>query len=144
MNKNWIKRRKRLFEIIEVGIDIDPISRGYDFINVFSIILNVAVGVMSTYDGIQERWGRVLIWVEGATVLFFAIDYVLRLFTARFLYPHQKEHKAIFKYMLSFNGLVDLLSFLPYFLPFFFPAGTTVFRMIRIVRIFRLFKIHLV
>lgn len=142
MGKNWNKRRKRLFEIIEVGIDIDPISRGYDFINVFSIILNVAVGVLSTYDGIQERWGRVLIWVEGATVLFFAIDYALRLLTAKFLYPHQKEHKAIFKYMLSFNGLVDLLSFLPYFLPFFFPAGTTVFRMIRIVRIFRLFKIN--
>ena len=39
-------------------------------------------------------------------------------------------------------GVINLLSFLPYFLPVFFPAGTVAFRMIRIVRIFRLFKIN--
>ena len=35
-----------------------------------------------------------------------------------------------------------MLSFLPYYMPFFFPAGTVAFRMIRIVRIFRLFRIN--
>ena len=142
MGKNWNKRRKRLFEIIEVGNDLDPISRGYDFINVFSIVLNVAVSIMSTYSAIQARWSKALIIIEGVTVVFFALDYVLRIITARFLHPQNKESKAIIKYMTSFNGLVDLLSFLPYFLPFFFPTGSTVFRMIRIVRIFRLFKIN--
>ena len=39
-------------------------------------------------------------------------------------------------------GIVDLLTFLPYFLPVFFPAGAVAFRMIRIVRIFRLFRIN--
>lgn len=39
-------------------------------------------------------------------------------------------------------GIVDLLSFLPYFLPVIFPQGTIAFRMIRIVRIFRLFRIN--
>ena len=34
-----------------------------------------------------------------------------------------------------------MLSFLPYYLPIFFPTGTVAFRMIRIVRIFRLFRI---
>lgn len=67
---------------------------------------------------------------------------MLRLITARFLYPQLKEGHAIRKYIFSFSGLVDLLSFVPYFLPFFFPAGTAVFRMIRIVRIFRLFRIN--
>ena len=36
----------------------------------------------------------------------------------------------------------DLLSFLPYGLPFFFPSGAIAFRMFRIVRIFRLFRIN--
>lgn len=44
--------------------------------------------------------------------------------------------------MLSFTGIVDLLSFLTYYLPVFFPSGVAAFRMIRIVRIFRLFKIN--
>lgn len=44
--------------------------------------------------------------------------------------------------MVSFTGIVDLLSFLPYYLPVFFPAGAVAFRMFRIVRIFRLFRIN--
>lgn len=66
----------------------------------------------------------------------------MRLWTVRFLYPDMTESKAIVKYMTSLAGIVDLLSFLPYYLPFFFPAGTIAFRMIRIVRIFRLFRIN--
>ena len=46
------------------------------------------------------------------------------------------------KFAGSFYGVIDLLSFLPYFLPFFFPSGAVVFRMLRVVRIFRLFRIN--
>ena len=35
-----------------------------------------------------------------------------------------------------------MLSFVPYYLPVFFPMGSVAFRMIRIVRIFRLFRIN--
>ena len=42
----------------------------------------------------------------------------------------------------SFSGIVDLLSFLPYYMPFFFPSGAVAFRMFRVVRIFRLFRIN--
>lgn len=142
MSKKGLRKRKRLFEIVEVGNDLDYVSRAYDFVNVFSIIINVIVSILCTYSNIVDRFGTVLLIVEGITVVFFGIDYVLRLITARFLYPQLSEAHAIRKYIFSFNGLVDVLSFVPYFLPFFFPAGATVFRMIRIVRIFRLFKIN--
>ena len=142
MNAKWLKRRKRLFQIIEVGYDIDIVSRMYDFINVFAIIANIAVSIMYTYDGIREEYGKWLVLIEGLTVTYFAVDYVLRLWTARFLYPKLKPGHAIRKYIFSFSGVVDLLSFLPYYLPIFFPAGTVAFRMIRIVRIFRLFRIN--
>lgn len=29
--KRWFRRRKRLFEILEVGNDLDHASRAYDF-----------------------------------------------------------------------------------------------------------------
>ena len=53
-----------------------------------------------------------------------------------------KEWQAICKYLFTFSGLIDLLSFLPYYLPFFFPSGAVAFRMFRVVRIFRLFRIN--
>ena len=142
MNKKWLRRRERLFEILEVGNDFDSVSRIYDFVNAFSIIFNLIVSIMLTYDDLRQQYGPVLLIVEAVTVAFFAVDYVLRLCTARFLYPAESEGRAIWKYLFSFTGIVDLLSFLPYYLPVVFPAGTVAFRMIRIVRIFRLFRIN--
>lgn len=141
MNNDWNKRRKRLFEIIEVGNDIDRISRGYDYANALFIILNLTASVLYTFDKVRIPYGNMLTLIEGITVVGFAVDYVLRLWTAKFLYPTLSEKRAIKKYVLSFTGLIDLFSFLPYFLPVFFPAGAAVFRMFRIVRIFRLFRV---
>jgi len=76
------------------------------------------------------------------TVAFFTADYALRLWTAHVPRPQFSRPIAMVKYALSFSGLVDLLSFLPYYLPFFFPAGVVAFRMFRVVRIFRLFRIN--
>ena len=142
MNKKWIKRRKRLFEIVEVGNDLDYVSRIYDYLNAGAIIINIVVSILYTYAGIQEKYGELLLVIEGITVAFFGIDYILRLITARFAYPKLKETHAIRKYIFSFNGIVDLLSFAPYYLPIFFPMGTVAFRMVRIARIFRLFRIN--
>ena len=145
MNKKWYRRRKRLLEIIKVGYDLDFTSRCYDFINVLAIVLNLTASIMYTFDSLQVQLGPVLLWIERITIAFFAIDYILRLLTARVLYENEKnmtEGRALRKYIFSFMGIIDLLSFLPYYLPFFFPAGTVAFRMIRIVRIFRLFRIN--
>lgn len=145
MNKIWYRRRKRLLEILEVGNDLDRASRAYDFLSAFAIVLNLTASIMYTFDNLQMQYGTVLLWIERITVAFFALDYVLRLFTARVLYEDEKdmtEGRALRKYIFSFMGIIDLLSFLPYYLPIFFPSGTVAFRMIRIVRIFRLFRIN--
>ena len=145
MNKKWYRRRKRLLEILEVGNDLDHVSRAYDFLSAFAIILNLTASIMYTFDSMEARFGSALLWIERITVAFFAIDYILRLVTARILYEDEKdmtEGRALRKYIFSFMGIIDLLSFLPYYLPIFFPSGTVAFRMIRIVRIFRLFRIN--
>ena len=125
MDKKWLKRRKCVFEIIEVGTEYDYISRGYDFINAFAIIINLVVSIMLTFNRIEEQYGVWLTVVERLTVGFFSIDFVLRLWTARFLYPELSDRQAIKKYICSFTGIVDLLSFLPYYLPVFFPSALT-------------------
>ena len=132
---------QRLFEIVEVGASSDRISRFYDFFGVFCILFNLLISILLTFDGVMSSYGGILLAIELATVLFFGIDYVLRLVTARFLYPSLSPSRAALSYVLSFTGIIDLLSFLPYFLPFFFPGGAVAFRLFRLVRIFRLFRI---
>ncbi len=142
MNEKWFKRKKRIFQIIEVCYDLDFLSRFYDIVNVLAIILNLAVSVLYTFDNIRESYGALMTVIEAVTVVFFVVDYFLRVWTADILYSELSKGKAHRRYIFSFMGIVDLLSFLPYFLPIFFPAGTVAFRMIRIVRIFRLFRIN--
>lgn len=142
MEDKMLKRRKRIFEIIEVGNDLDYPSRLYDFINAFAIVVNLAAVIMQTFSDLQEAYGGILVVAEKLTVWFFLVDYILRIWTAKFLHSELCEWRAIRRYACSFTGVVDLLSFLPDFLPVFFPSGTVAFRMIRIVRIFRLFRIN--
>ena len=139
---SWYQRRKRIFEIIEIGAPEDYVSRIYDFFNTLSIVVNLVVSVMYTFNSIEAKYGPTLLTIEAITVAFFAVDYVLRLWTAHFLRPKLSEPKAILKYIFSFNGIVDMLSFLPYYLPVFFPSGAVAFRMFRVMRIFRLFRIN--
>ena len=134
--------KKRTFQVIEVGYMEDEMSRLYDIINVLAIVVNLLASVLMTFAGVRERFEGALLLVESVTVLFFAADYVLRVFTAEYKYPDRKPGRAALSYMVSFAGIVDLLSFLPYYLPIFFPAGAVAFRMFRIIRIFRLFRIN--
>ena len=140
--KIWAQRRRRVSEIVEAGAANDLVSRTYDIISTLILLINVAVTILYTFDQAEARYGDALLFIEAVTVAFFAVDYFLRLWTAPFIRPNLSEGRATWKYFISFTGLVDLLSFLPYYLPFFFPTGAAVFRLFRVVRVFRLFQIN--
>lgn len=134
--------RRRICSVIDIGTADDFISRAYDIFYTLVILVNLAVTIAYTFDGAEARCGGLLLDIEAATVAFFAADCALRIWTAKFRGPGMKEWRAVCKYVFSFSGIVDLLSFLPYYLPVFFPSGAVAFRMFRVVRIFRLFRIN--
>lgn len=142
MDKKWEKRKQRVFEIIEIGTHYDYASRAYDFFNALSILVNLTVSILYTFNDIEAKYGTLLLDIEAFTVATFLIDYLLRIWTSQCLYPELTPLQALRKYVFSFMGIVDLLSFLPYYLPIFFPSGAVAFRMLRIVRIFRIFRIN--
>lgn len=134
--------RKRIFRMVSIGVLDDTLSRSYDVISSLALILNLTAAICVTFAPLEAKYGPLLHGIEAVTVFFFAVDYALRLFTANNLYPDLPEGQSLLRYVFSFAGIVDLLSFLPYYLPFFFPAGAVVFRLFRVVRIFRLFRIN--
>ena len=134
--------REKLFRMVSVGVVDEPVNQAYDVISTAALLLNLAASILLTFENIRAGYEGILLGLESATVLFFGIDYVLRLITANNLYPEADEKTSLLKYIFSFAGIIDLLSFLPYYLPVFFPAGLAVFRMFRVVRIFRLFRIN--
>ena len=134
--------RRRMGTIVDIGSTEDFPSRAYDIVYTLVIFLNLGVTIAYTFDTAEDRCGALLLTIEEWTVAYFAVDWALRVWTAKYRCPDLPETRAILKYLLSFGGIVDILSFLPYYLPWFFPAGAVAFRMFRVVRIFRLFRIN--
>ena len=141
-DKKWHAVRTRLFRMVSVGVIDEPINQAYDVISTGALIANLLVSVMATFDNLNAAYGSLFVLVEQVTVLSFAIDYILRVITAPELYPGVKPERAMANYCLSLSGIIDLLSFLPYYLPVFFPAGVAAFRMFRVVRVLRLFRLN--
>jgi voltage-gated potassium channel len=63
---------------------------------------------------------------------------VLRVWTADLLYPDAGATRARLRFLVSFDGIIDLLTIIPVF----FLTGFIVFRMLRVVRIFHLFRLN--
>ena len=141
-NEPWPAVRAKIFRMVSVGVIDEPVNQAYDAISIIALVANLMVGVMGTFDNLQAAYGGIFILVEQVTVFLFGVDYVLRVITAPELYPEETPVRAGAKYCLSLSGIIDLLSFLPYYLPVFFPAGVAAFRMFRVVRILRLFRIN--
>ena len=76
------------------------------------------------------------------TVIIFTLEYILRIWTSDILYPDKSRGMAVLYFIFSVTGIVDLLTFFPYYLPIFLPAGAVAFRVFRVFRIFRLFKVN--
>ncbi len=136
------KGKDKIFRMISVGVVDEPLNQAYDIISTLALILNLTAAVLNTYDNMAALFGDVFMIIDSVTVAFFAIDYALRIVTADCLFPNLTMRRAVLKYICSFTGIIDLLSFLPHYLPFFFPGGTAVFRMFRVIRILRLFRIN--
>ncbi len=139
--KNLERAKKRTFEIIQIGNQTDVPSLAFDVLIVFVILLNIVITFCQTFAQLA-RYEALLQTVELVTIVIFTAEYILRLWTARYLYPETGHGRAMLKFVLSFYGIVDLLTILPYFLPFVFPSGAVAFRMFRVVRILRLFRIN--
>ncbi len=133
--------KARVFDIIQIGNVKDTPSRAFDVFITIVIIASLTGVILSTYDELA-RFESLFYLIEIVTSIIFTIEYGLRVWTSEYLYPHKTKGKAAFSFIFSVTGIVDLLTFLPFYLPLFLPAGAVAFRVFRVIRIFRLFKIN--
>lgn len=129
--------KEKIFNIIQIGDKSNRISRAFDIFITITIFNNIAVTFMETFSQLSFLSGLFTV-IEYITVVIFCIEYILRIWTADYLYPGTGKGRARFKFLLSFDGIVDLLTIIPAF----FLSGFVIFRMLRVARIFHLFRLN--
>lgn len=124
-------RKEKIHEII---FEADTrAGKIFDITLMILIILSVLVVMLESINSLEAKYGRLFFALEWFFTICFTIEYLLRIYC---VYRPRK-------YMLSFFGLVDLLSIIPTFLSIFI-SGThylAVIRALRLLRIFRIFKL---
>lgn len=133
--------KKRIYDIIQIGNVGDWPSRLFDIFITVAIFVSVTVAILSTYTELS-RYEGILDAIELVTVIIFTVEYILRIWTADIMYPGKSGLMSRLTFAFSVTGIVDFLTFFPYYLPIVFPAGIVAFRVFRVIRIFRLFKIN--
>lgn len=135
--KRSIIMKKKIFDIIQIGDKSNVLSKIFDYFIVFNIFFNITALILETFEELNS-FSEVFKAVEIITTLIFLIEYILRIYTADLLYPEKSQAKAIFRFIFSFDGIVDLFTIIPVF----FLSGFVVFRILRVIRIFHLFRIN--
>lgn len=72
------KRKKRIFDIIQIGKRNDFISRAFDIFIVAVFLVNLAILFMENFEQLN-RYTAIFRSIEAATVVLFCIEYILRI-----------------------------------------------------------------
>ena len=128
---------KRIFEIIQIGSRSDVPSFLFDALLITIVILNILSLILESFEQLSFMSG-VFNFLDVLSIVFFTIEYILRIGTANYLYPEESRGKAVWRFVTSLDGIIELLTILP----FYYLSGFVVFRLLRVARILRLFKIN--
>ena len=132
------KIKQRVNEIIDKGQEGDKVSKIYDITSVVLILLSVSFILVETFP-ISAAAHHFLYVFEVIIAVFFAIEYVLRVWTAPMDFPEMRPDKARMKYIFSFMSLVDLVSIVPIFVAGLSNA-TGIMKIFKLCKVMRLVK----
>jgi voltage-gated potassium channel len=108
-------------------------GRLFNVVLLVCIIISIITIILESVQPIRERFGTALKVLEWLITILFTIEYVARIWSV-------KDKR---KYILSFMGIIDLLSVLPTYIALVFTGAQSfmVVRSLRLLRIFRIFKL---
>jgi voltage-gated potassium channel len=137
--------QRRTYEIVDGAVP-DKYSRSLDLFIVVLVITNVIAIILESVPEIHNKYLTAFYFFDLFSVLVFSVEYVVRVWSFGAKYYENGSPMTFGKslrgrkdYVLSFYGIIDFLSTVPFYLQLLFPgADLRVLRMFRLLRIFKL------
>ncbi|MFC0604514.1 ion transporter [Winogradskyella pulchriflava] len=110
-----------------------PEGKLFDVVLLIAILASIVLVMLESIKSFDEKYHLFLNISEWVITILFTIEYILRIITV----------KKPIRYILSFYGIIDLLSTIPKYLSLIF-VGThalVALRALRLLRIFRILKL---
>ena len=123
--------KKKLYSII---FESDTkMGKLFDVTLLWAIVASIVLVIVESLPGITAVWKTIFTVLEYAFTFFFTLEYICRLYCS----------PKPLKYVLSFFGIIDLLSTLPLYLGWIIGSARylMILRTFRLIRVFRVFKL---
>ena len=133
--------RYRTFELLNPATFGDQTSRLWDQFFSLLILLNVIAVTLESVEKLHEKYEQIFHSFELFSILIFTVEYSLRVWVAPLKYENDSiaSFSARIKYVFSVNGIIDLLSIIPFYLQFMLPGlDLRILRTLRLLRILKL------
>lgn len=128
----YIKTKERIHKII---FDSDTYKgKLFDIILLILIVLSIFIVMFESMPPLRNSINKLLYSAEWIITILFTIEYFARIVSSN----------KPSKYILSFLGIIDLLSILPTYFALIIPnvEALIIIRSIRLLRVFRILKLY--
>jgi len=133
--------RRTLYRIMETSAgQRRGISLVFNIVLITIITMNAVAIVLHTVPAYNQQYERLFYDFELFSVLFFTIEYALRVWICVENERYQHWFRGRIKYIVSVSAIIDLLAILPFYISLF-ATDLAIIRILRLFRIFRLFRI---
>ena len=138
MENNKQTIRNKVFKYLEPWSSVERASLFVDGLVTAVILINVAALTIETLPNLPEKIYKYLWYVEIFSIVFFTVEYILRIWVA----PENKSFTGIkfprLRYVATPFAVIDLLAILPFYIMVIFSINV---KVLLILRLFRLLKL---
>ncbi|VAW04682.1 Potassium voltage-gated channel subfamily KQT; possible potassium channel, VIC family [hydrothermal vent metagenome] len=135
-------QRRKIFELIEMGLSGNRAAGLFDGFMIWLIILNVVAVSLDTVPEITRQYHHELMIFEIISLVIFTVEYILRIWVSVEYRPRPDE-KGKTRFRLAFITsplmIIDFLAIAPS-LMFVFGIDLRLLRIFRLLRLFKLMR----
>lgn len=110
-----------------------PAGKLFDILLLFFIVASIILVMLESVDSLNRKYSSFFDLAEWTITIMFSIEYIARIISI----------KKPRNYILSFYGIIDLLSTIPKYISLFFGGAHALvaLRALRLLRVFRVLKL---
>ena len=136
--------RQRVWELLDVREDPQSGVADWDWVDVILlalILLNVVAVILETVKSFQLRFGTAFRVFEVISVGVFSVEYAARIWACTADPRYRQPIIGRLRYVSGFDGVVDLLAILPFYITLALPAAAIDLRILRVLRLLRFARV---
>lgn len=133
-------RRQQVHALLFPGSGGGSLQLAVELFLMFWILASVVSIVCESVDSLQAAYGPLFHAIDIASFVVFGLEYLLRVYASPENDPGLPAWRARWRFVKSWQGLLDLVAILPFMLSLLFGDFLDL-RFLRIVRLLRLLKL---